>query len=257
MSLPFCLRLRGREFRSAAPVDVGGRPLRFEPLECRRMLAVFNVTAAAADGAAGSLRAALVAAASNADASTTINLAAGTYTLTDSADGNLLVHNLAGGADQDIHHQRERASHDDHPGGRFLERSYLSNRECAGAAVAVTMKNLSIEGGNAFTAGAVGGTAALGGGMLIDGGQVTLSHVGLSSNHASGYTGAAGAAGGLGGVGGTGGSGGRASGGAIYLAAGTLNITQSTLTNNHAFGGRGAAGGLGGSAGKIPRPTAD
>ena len=78
MFLPSRMRLRDRAARFES-LERQAQPLRFEPLECRRMLAVFNVTAAVADGAAGSLRTALVAAASNADTSNTINLAAGSY----------------------------------------------------------------------------------------------------------------------------------------------------------------------------------
>ena len=60
------------------------------------MLAVFNVTPSATDGATGSLRAALVSASTNSDTSNTINLAVGTYALTDSAVGNLLIDNAVG-----------------------------------------------------------------------------------------------------------------------------------------------------------------
>jgi hypothetical protein len=253
MALPSRLRLRDRPSRFDL-ADRYARLLRFEPLESRRMLAVFNVTAAAADGTAGSLRAALVAAAANADSSNTINLAAGSYTLTDSADGDLLIHNLVGGATKTFLINGATQATTVIQGGDTWDDRIFQIVSSPTAAVAVTMKNLTIEGGNAFTAGAVGGTAALGGGMLVDGGQVTLSHVGFSSNHVWGFTGAAGAAGGLGAVGGTGGSGGRASGGAIYLATGTLNITQSSLFNNYVSGGPGGAGGLGGSAGKNSAP---
>jgi len=57
------------------------RRMLLEQLEERSLLATFNVTANVADGAEGSLRAAITAAnSSNQD--DTINLAAGTYTLT-------------------------------------------------------------------------------------------------------------------------------------------------------------------------------
>ena len=51
-----------------------------EPLEDRALLAIFNPLPGAADGAAGSLRAAILAANTNAQ-NDTINLQAGTYTL--------------------------------------------------------------------------------------------------------------------------------------------------------------------------------
>lgn len=57
------------------------RRLLLEQLENRSMLATFNVTANVADGAAGSLRAAIQSANSN-NQDDTINLAAGTYVLT-------------------------------------------------------------------------------------------------------------------------------------------------------------------------------
>ena len=41
----------------------------------------------------------------------------------------------------------------------------------SGAAVTVTFQNVAIEGGDAVNSGAVGGNAALGGGLLIDGGR--------------------------------------------------------------------------------------
>lgn len=59
------------------------RKLLLEQLEDRAMMATFNVTDSVADGAAGSLRAAIIAANSNGQ-DDTINLAAGTYVLTSS-----------------------------------------------------------------------------------------------------------------------------------------------------------------------------
>jgi predicted outer membrane repeat protein len=57
----------------------------FECLEDRTAPAVFNPLAATADGAAGSLRADIIAANANADTSNTFNLQAGNYNLTNSA----------------------------------------------------------------------------------------------------------------------------------------------------------------------------
>ena len=112
--------------------------------------------------------------------------------LTDSTDGNLLIHNLTGGVTKTFILNGTAQATTIIQGGDSWDDRIFQIVSTPTAAVAVTMKNLAIEGGNAFTAGAVGGTAALGGGMLVDGGQVTLSHVGLSSNNAWGFTGAAG-----------------------------------------------------------------
>ena len=61
---------------------------RFETLESRTLLAVFNLTAAGGDAA---LRSAIQAADSNVDTGNTINLAAGNYLLTNTADGGILI----------------------------------------------------------------------------------------------------------------------------------------------------------------------
>ncbi len=58
-----------------------------------------------------------------------------------------------------------------------------------GAGVTVVFKNLVIEGGEAHDGGALGGTAALGGGILVDGGQVTLSGASMTKNYARGSRG--------------------------------------------------------------------
>ena len=52
--------------------------------------------------------------------------------------------------------------------------------------LAVSFQNLTIKGGKAEDAGQLGGEAAVGGGILIDGGQVTLSHVNVSGNMVQG-----------------------------------------------------------------------
>ena len=87
--------------------------------------------------------------------------------------------------------------------------------------------------------------------MLIEGGQVTLSHVSVANNKALGYSGAAGAdatgrtskGNGAPGVDGT--HGGNAEGGGIYLQGGTLAIVDSTVAQNTATGGKGGQGGAG------------
>ena len=61
------------------PPQASGSFLFLEGLEIRINPAVFNVVAATADGATGSLRDAIDQSDTNGDASNTINLAAGTY----------------------------------------------------------------------------------------------------------------------------------------------------------------------------------
>src|SRR5262249_48724706 len=76
------------------------------------------------------------------------------------------------------------------------------------------------------------GNPARGGALLIDGGQVTLSHVVVQSNIVSGSTGYRGATGAAGQPGADGGAGGDAAGGGIYMASGSLTLVNSTVTNN-------------------------
>ena len=62
----------------------------------------------------------------------------------------------------------------------------------------VVFKNLEIKGGRAHDGGSLGGNVALGGGFLIDGGQVTLSHAAVSGQRCHRSDGASGAAGAVG-----------------------------------------------------------
>ena len=123
--------------------------------------------------------------------------------------------------------------------------------------------------------------AAMGAGLLNEGGTVTLSGAAVTNNRAAGATavasffGGAGRGGGLaqlsgkltlsadtvsdntaaGGGGGAGYSGGPGSGGGLYVAGGTVNVVNSTFSRNAANGGSGGAGqvfageGLGGGNG--------
>ncbi len=95
-----------------------------EGLEIRINPAVFNVVAATADGATGSLRDAIDQSDTNGDASNTINLAAGTYSLTDTAVGDLLINDHGGGGRGEVADDFGRGGrHDDR--GR---RASLNNR---------------------------------------------------------------------------------------------------------------------------------
>jgi len=120
-----------------------------------------------------------------------------------------------------------------------------------GSSPSVVFQDLTIEGGYATDDGGLGlaGDPAVGGALLIDGGQVSLDGVALLDNEAAGAHGAYGTPGltGLGGPGGNGGAGGNAMGGGIYLAAGSLTLNDSTIAGDVAQGGAGGPGGQGGN----------
>jgi hypothetical protein len=180
---------------TAAPRKEAVRPW-LEELEGRFAPAMFSPLPSAADGASQSLRAALLAADANGDASNTISLAAGTYTLTDAAAGNLLIQDTASGvASKTFTLVGQGASGTIITGGAGWNDRDFQIIGANGAAVTVTFQDASIEGGDAQNAGVLGGGAALGGGLLIDGGQVTLTDVTVSNNVARGAAGADGAAG--------------------------------------------------------------
>ena len=114
-------------------------------------------------------------------------------------------------------------------------------------------QGLVIEGGLATDDGGLPiptGTA-VGGGLLVDGGNVTLRHVTLTDNEAKGGTGARGSTGAsrTAGPGGPGHAGFSGQGGAIYIAAGMLTLNNDKILGNIAQGGDGGAGGIGGLAG--------
>ena len=94
---------------------------------------------------------------------------------------------------------------------------------------------------------------ALGGGLLIDGGNVALSNVALMNDAASGAVGAGGAVGRSATAGhpragpaATAAPAATARGGGIYLASGNLTLTGDLIEDNVARGGAGGAGGRGG-----------
>ena len=127
--------------------------------------------------------------------------------------------------------------------------------EIGGSNATLKLQNVTIEGGHAI--GPDPTRAARGGGMLIDGGAVTLSNAVVSGNHASGASGTDGANGASGRTGQNGGAGGAAQGGGIYLASGALTLKGSTVSGNSAAGGRGGAGGAGSHVVTAYAPTAN
>ena len=218
-----------------------------EELEGRFAPATFNPLPSALDGASQSLRNAILTADSNGDASNTISLAAGTYSLTDAAAGNLLLQDTASGvASKTFTLVGQGPSSTVVAGGAGWNDRDFQIVGANGAAVTVTFQNLTIEGGDAQNAGAVGGDAALGGGLLIDGAQVTLTGVSVSNNTAYGAAGAAGANGAAGSAGTAGTNGAPAEGGGVYLVNGTLTVSNSIFSGNEAVGGQGGQGGDGG-----------
>ncbi|MHB1558088.1 MAG: RHS repeat-associated core domain-containing protein, partial [Isosphaeraceae bacterium] len=174
--------------------------------------------------------------------SDTINVPAGTYVV-----NNLTLQSLNSGVPKktlEIVGQGTAANQVVITGGRTSRVFQVAN------SVKVVFNKIAIEDGKASDGGLVGGTAALGGGLLIDGGSVSLSHASVLNNSAVGIDGAAGKpAKTFGKAGGAGSKAANADGGGIYLASGTLKITDSTISGNVAQGGKGGKGGPGGGAG--------
>jgi uncharacterized repeat protein (TIGR01451 family) len=131
----------------------------------------------------------------------------------------------------------------------------------------VIFKNLVIEGGNTQdngTAGAAAGsTIAEGGGLLNNGGNVTMTNVTIKADFALGGAGQSAQGGGIYSVNGTltlnnvalkadaafgGSNGGNAQGAGLYLSGGTANLTSCHISANSLLGGTGAPGGSGGNA---------
>jgi hypothetical protein len=108
----------------------------------------------------------------------------------------------------------------------------------------VAFENLTITGGLVKSKSA--DSPAQAGGLLIDGGQVTLSNVNVTGNKVQGADGSKGSAGAGSNAGDPGHDGGDAYGGGIYLAGGTLTLTASKVSSNQALAGNGGQGGTGG-----------
>lgn len=199
-------RIRSR-LRSRTVIDL-------DRLEARLAPAVFNVPADY------SLAAAITAAESNGDIQNTIQIAPGTYMVVGQEIQAASSKSLTiVGQGPGVTLQSDGTSH------RVLEID-----------ANVALENLTITKGRAADSGLVGGPGALGGGLLIDGGDLTLSNVSVVNNSAQGSTGGVS-------IGGHGAAGGQASGGGIYLAQGNLDIINSSVESNRAVGGNGGAGG--------------
>jgi hypothetical protein len=193
-----------------------------------------------------SLRDAINAAESNSDASNTIVLSSATYVLTNTTLGQIVIDNNSSLPNKTltIVGQGETSTIIE-PGLTLWSDRVFEVVGTSQANVTVVFQSLSVEGGNATGGGILGGTAALGGALLIDGGTVEMTHVALTKNQAQGLAGASGAAAASSQAAGSGGNGEPGRGGGIYLAAGTLVLTNDTISGNFAIGGGGGKGGVG------------
>ncbi len=209
-------------------------PCSLESLEERVAPAYFSLQSG------GNLLATIQTADSNTDATNTIILAPGMYPVT----GGVIQNTVALGTapnlltkSLEIVGQLPIKSSSVTIQSNGTNRVFQIMNNAGMSPLAVSFQNLTITGGVATDGGAVGGTAALGGGLLIDGGTVFLSNVGVDGNAARGGKGAdatkAGAAGGPGAA---------AEGAGIYLAKGSLALSASTVDDNQATGGAGGRG---------------
>jgi hypothetical protein len=267
-------RALGRKAPSTRPAGSSRRGVRpcLEALEDRITPTTFTPTTFADDGTANSLRGAISQA--NADTGTTtdiIQLQAGTYTLsiantagheTGNAQGDLNIANKDHGL---VIEGTENAGA---PTTTIDQTVADRVFQIVSPDTTVIFLNLIIEGGvaddNGTSGVAAGTTEADGGGILDDGGNVTLSNVSLENNiaragvdqNANGggiYVGAGGVlavtdsvletdnalAGSA--AANTSNNGGSASGGGIF-SLGQTSIKNSTLENNNCNGGNGSSG---------------
>jgi hypothetical protein len=200
----------------------------------------FSPAPSAVDGSANSLRAAVIAAnASGQDC--TIQLVAGTYTLTiENTNGQ---ENHAAQGDLDITDSGHTVTIQGKGAGVSIVNANGIDRafQVLGGANAV-FSNLTIEGGIARDNGSAGilpgTTVPIGGGVLIEGdGNVTFSQVSIQGNQAIGGNGRNATS-----MTGKGAPGLSAKGAGIFLYNGTVSLTGSKVTGNAAIGGAGGNG---------------
>jgi hypothetical protein len=200
-----------------------------------------------ADGVlgSGSLRDAVLQA--NADTGTdddTIQLVAGTYALTIVNTGG--HHETAGlEGDLNITNTSHRLIIQGAGSSSIIDASQLQDRvfQIINPGTVVIFQNLVITGGLAQDDGSngalAGTTDALGGGILNNGGNVTLDNVVVQNNVARGGDAAAF----------SGAPGHNARGGGFYSTGGALTIAGAMIANNQAIGGRGGDYGRDGGSG--------
>jgi hypothetical protein len=179
-----------------------------------------------------------------------IQLQAGTYHLTiPNAGGQHETAGLTG--DLNVTQTRHRWIIQGAGPSTIIDASQLQDRvfQIVNPGTQVVFQDLVIQGGLAQDDGSdgslAGTTDALGGGILNNGGDLTLDNVILQNNVARG---------GHGHSAGHENAGYNARGGGLYSTGGTLTISGSTLANNQATGGM---GGIGGAFFAIPGPGGD
>jgi hypothetical protein len=236
--LPRQARLCRRRQRHHAPPPI--RP-RLEVLEDRLTPAVFTPTVFSDGTAGGTLREAITNANNDPGTATdTVQLSAGTYMLTIPNTAN--NHDVSGTqGDLNVtgtaHALVIQGTTDANGNPTSIIRQTVADRVLqilnlnGGAAATVTLKNVIIDGGNAQddgSAGAVAGQSdALGGGIMDDGGNLTLINVVVQNNRT------------------TAGAAFSAQGGGVFARAGSLTITNSFIQKNSITdnGGGATAGG--------------
>src|SRR5271166_2951342 len=216
-----------------------------EFLEDRTVLSTITPTIFTDGGAgSGSLRAAIIA--DNADTGTatdTIKLNSGTYslTITDTAGQEI----AAGTGDLDITSTTHKLIIMGHgttgPGKTTIDQTVADRVFQLFSGTDVTFQDLVITGGLAQDDGTAGAaarsTTAEGGGILSNGGNLTLNDVVITNNTAQGGNGAPGAI-----PGGSGGNGQDARGGGLYTNGGSVTLINTTVSSNTASGGNGGNG---------------
>src|SRR5262249_23308766 len=199
-----------------------GVHLLVEELEDRSLLATITPTTFADTTGAGSLRDA-VAQANSTPGDTTIQLAAGTYTL--SARELVLAAAIGTGTLLGAG-----------SGRTVIDAAYTSRLFEVVGNVGVVFQNLTLENGLATNGGATGVNAAMGGALLNNGGAVTLQGVAVTGSVAQASAGL------------------NALGGGVFSSGQSLTINQSTITNNRALAGAGAPGADATAAGQDGAP---
>jgi len=176
------------ERRVARAVSNSSRSvLHLEHLEQRVVLASFIPTiftdSAALDS--GSLRAAVLEANANGDATNLITLPTGTYNLTLAGAGEDA--GLSGDLDLTAA-GKTLTIRGAGPGAAAIDASALADRvfHIVNAGMTVFFEDLTIRGGIARDGGNPSAVASLGGGVLSNGGNVTLDNVAVDANQALG-----------------------------------------------------------------------
>ena len=193
----------------------------------------FSDSYASVSGTVVSLRDAVIAANNSATGTVTINLKAGTYSLSlpqggqeDGTNGNLVVSNK-------IHTLVINGTGTSGSGATMIDATLLKDRIFQLLpGVTVVLNNLILTGGVATDDGVAGVGPAQGGAILDNGKSLTLNNVWVVGNTAKGTT-----------------AGEDAQGGGIYLGGGNLSIYKSLIATNTALGGSSSSSGIGAKGG--------